>query len=339
MRMLKIKMKNLFIIGTPLQLINAIEAVKYFKLDNNILVLVYRSRESNKKQMQKIIDLYEWEEIIEIPYSSSSSMLKYIKLVKYLKTYIYNYIFIAKLEVIPKLVLPNTQKQKVFFLDDGTFTIAIYEKQIKKNILNKYNFKELRFLLFGLKVKIRDTINLFTYFDLKPSNGNEIIKNSLNYLRDTYLQESMLKDFSRDDEVIYFLGQPLESLIDIQVYKNSVESIIKKFNKKIIYICHRGESKEAQNILSTIDKSSFELLDIGMPVELYFLYNKIYPAHIVSYCSTAVTTVGMLYEGCKSNYIQMRVDEKNEKNYNVDHKYYYEIFDKKRILTFDELGI
>jgi len=332
-------MKNLFIIGTPLQLINAIEAVKYFKLENNILVLVHRSRESNKKQMQEIIDLYEWEEIIEIPYSSTSSMLKYVKLVKYLKTYVYNYIFIAKLEVIPKLVLPNVKKEKVFLLDDGTFTIAIYEKQIKNNILNKYNFKELRFLFFGLKIKIRDTINLFSYFDLEPSNGNEVIKNSLDYLRETYLQESMLKDFSKDDEVIYFLGQPLEALIDTELYKNSVESIIRKFNKKVIYICHRGESKETQDILSTIDKSSFELLDIGMPVELYFLYNKIYPTHIISYCSTAVTTVEMLYEDCKSNYIQMRVNEGNRKKYNVDHKYYYETFDKSRILTFDELGI
>ncbi len=332
-------MKNLFIIGTPLQLINAIEAVHHFKLKNNILILVHRSRESNMKQMQEILDLHPWDEIIEIPYSSNSSLMKYVKLVKDLKNHAYGYLFMAKLEVVPKLLLANLNKQKVFLLDDGTLTIAIYEKYIRTNKLNKYNFKELRFLLFGLKVKIRDTINLFSLFNLSQANSNEVVKNNLDYLRETYLNTEARKEFKKDEDTVYFLGQPLDSLIDIREYKQSLEAVIKKYNKKIIYICHRGESKQTQDLLSTIDKDYFELLDIGMPVELYFLFNKIYPSQIISYCSTAVTTVDLLYNECKSNYIQMPVTEENEKNYNVDHKYFYAWFDKSKILSFTDLNI
>jgi len=329
-------MKNLFIIGTPLQLINAIEAVNHFKLNNNILVLVHRSTESNKKQIQDIIDLYEWEEIIEIPYKSNFSILKYTRLIKYLKVYMYGYIFISKLEVVPMLVLANTTKQKVFLLDDGALTIAIYEKKIKVNKLNKYNFKELRFIFFGLNIKIKDKINLFTLFNLKSENGNEVVKNNLDYLRITYLSEEKIKFFKYDRNIIYFLGQPLDSFIDIEIYKSSIESLIKKYNKKIIYICHRKESKHNQEMLSSIECSSFELIDISMPVELYFLYNKIYPSHIISYCSTAVTTVGILYNDCKSNYIQLPQSKKYD---NSDQKYFYGAFEKKKILTFDDLGI
>lgn len=331
-------MKNLFIIGTPLQLINALEAIHHFKLENNVLVLIYRSRESNKEQIEAILDLHKWSEIIEIPYRSTSSLIKYVQLVRHLQKHVYDYVFTAKLDVVSKIVLPNVKKEKVFILDDGTTTIPLYEKYIKLNKLNKYNFKELRFLFFGLKVKIKDKINIFTYFDLEATDSSEIVKNNLDYLRLTYINENDKESFVRDEEVIYFIGQPI-GLLDINLYKQSVEAVIKKYNKKVIYIPHRGENTDNESIFSSIDKKYFEFLIIGMPIELYFLYNKIYPAHIISYYSTAVTTLGLLYEDCKSNYIQLPLDKINVEKYNDDHKYFYEWFDKNKILTFDDLNI
>lgn len=294
-------LQNLFIIGTPLQLINAIEAVKYFELENNILILIHRSRESNKTQMQNILNSYQWKEIIEIPYSKNSSFLQYIKLVKYLKAHTYKYIFTAKLEIVPKIVIANTTKEKVFLLDDGTLTIDIYEKQIKLNKINKYDLKELRFLPFGLKIKIRDIINLFTYFDLKPIGNMEIFKNELIFLRTTHLENA-----NKDDDVIYFLGQPAQRYVDDEDYINSIFNLIKLHNKKIFYIPHRGESAKIKDIFLSANNPMLEVLNTNMPIELYFLENKIYPLHFIAYYTTALITLNFMYPKSCVEYITIQ---------------------------------
>lgn len=327
-------MRNLFIIGTPLQLINAIEAINHFNLKNNILVIVHRSLEANKIQMEEIKGLHKWEEIIDIEYSKHSSLLNYVKLVKHLKVYRYKYIFISKLEIVPKMLIANTIKDKVFLLDDGGLTVTIYEKFIKTNKINKYDFKELRFLLFGLKIKIRDKINLFTYFDLPSVNGIEVIKNNLLHLKNKIMDVK-----KTDDNTIYFLGQPISALIDDVDYRNSLKSIIKKYNKKLIYIPHRGETKEKIEYLSKLDNSSFCVKDVGMPIELFFLNNNIYPQHVLSYYSTALTTLNTIYDDCIINYIKMPENSKNKVIFNNSLRKYYGLFNEKQILTLQELGM
>lgn len=319
---LGIDLNNLFIVGTPLQLLNAIEAAEHFKLENNILVIVHRSLEANRAQIDAIRSLYEWKEIIDIEYSKNSSILKYVDLVKHLKKHIYKYIFIPKLEVVPKIVIPNVIKKKVFLLDDGVMTISIYENNIKTNKLNTYNFKELRFLFFGLKIKIRDKINLFTYFDLEPMNGIEIVKNELRFLKKTYLEGTAIDDLN-----IYFLGHPSSKYIDDNMYIASLHKLINTADKKIIYIPHRGESQEIKNILHSIDNPLFSIININMPVELYFLENKIYPSQVIAYYSTALITLNIIYKDCEINFIPISLD----KDINNALKNVYKIFDKEQL--------
>jgi len=330
---MKSEYKNLFIIGTPLQLINAVEAINQFHLKNNILIVVHRSLEANKEQMEKIKDLYKWDEIIDIEYSKHSSLLRYVELIKYLKNYIYKYIFISKLEVVPKAIIANVKKEKVFLLDDGGLTVTIYDKFIKTNKLNKYDFKELRFLFFGLKIKIRDKINLFTYFDLSPVNGIEIVKNKL-----TFLNKNS-KDIKKDANIIYFLGQPLSSIMDDKTYRNSLESIIAKYKKKVIYIPHRGETQDKIKYLSKLDTSMFSIQNIGMPVELFFLDNKIYPYHIMSYYSTALTTLDLIFQDTIINYIKVPENSGNKIVFDKTLRRYYGLFDEDKILTLQDLGM
>ena len=319
---LGIGLNNLFIVGTPLQLLNAIEAAEHFILENNILVIVHRSLEANRAQIDAIRDLYEWAEIIDIEYSKNSSMLKYVNLVKDLKQHTYKYIFIPKLEVVPKVVIPNVTKEKVFLLDDGIMTVSIYENSIKAGKLNKYNFKEIRFLFFGLKIKIKDKINLFTYFDLEPVNGIEIVKNELKFLKKTYLEGADI-----DGSNIYFLGHPSSRYIDDEKYIKSLHKLIANSNKKIIYIPHRGESEEMKNILHSINNSQFSIVDINMPVELYFLENKIYPSQVIAYYSTALVTLSIIYKDCKISFIPIPLD----KDINNTLKNVYKIFEKEKL--------
>lgn len=291
-------MKNIFLVGTPLQLLNAIEAIHHFELKNNVLILIHRSMEANRVQMQSIVSMHAWSEIIEIPYRSGSNLFSYIKIIRYLSYFTYNYMFVAKLESIQKIFIANIKKNKVFLLDDGALTISIYENQIKPNKINKYSFKEIRFFLLGLKIKVHDAINLFTYFNLEATEQTSVVKNCLNFLKTSYLAAS-----SVDSERIYFLGQPsFKHICDIE-YIDGVMNLTSWFDKKIVYIPHRGESSERLKSLIERNNSLVEILNINMPIELYFLENKIYPMHIVSYYSTALVTLKILYDNCMSNYI------------------------------------
>lgn len=303
-------MKNLFIVGTPLQLLNAIEAAKHFSLSNNILLIVHRSLNANKEQMEYVKTFFAWDEIIEIPYSKHSSLFKYIAIIKQLKQNIYSHIFISKLEIVPKLAIANLKKNMVFLLDDGLLTIDIYNKQIKRSKYNKYDFKELRFLAFGLKIKVRDTIHLFTIFKLKPFKNIEVVQNNFDYLLSLFPKSN-----SDNDDCIYFLGHPSNpKLVSNATYMQNINKLLHVFNKKIIYIPHRAETAQDMELLGQITNPLFFINNINMPVELYFLQNGIYPHHIISYYSTALVTLSGIFKDAIATYIYLPNGETIDKD-------------------------
>jgi len=66
-------MKNIFIARSPLQLINCIEAKEHFQTQHNILLIIYTKGERNNQQIDDLISLTFWDEIIKIPPPHTSS--------------------------------------------------------------------------------------------------------------------------------------------------------------------------------------------------------------------------------------------------------------------------
>lgn len=331
-------MKNLFILKSPLQIINAFEAVAHFNLSNNIFVLIYTDSLANENQMREIINSTSTHDIkvIHVKKEFKSKFLKYVKLIKEFKKDKYNYIFLGEIGKFHKVLLANIKKEKVFLLDDGAGTVSFYNETIKTGKYNKYKFKEIRFLIFGLKVKVKDKMNLFTYYDLEPVHGVEVIKNRLTNLKKSYQKENI-----QDSDVIYFIGQPLDdaNIINVDIYKEILEKLIIMFQKKIVYIPHRFESDNLKKAISLIDDKLFEINNINKPIEVYFIEQKIYPKHIISSFSTALTTLGMIYEEANINIIKIPENDFNKTYFNSYLREFYEISDKNKMITFKELGI
>jgi len=327
-------MSNLFVIGTPLQLINAIEAIEYFNLKNNVLVLINVSKAKNKEQVDDIVKLYSWKKIVEIKNGKGLNFFKYFSIIRNLQKQKYNNVFVAKLDSISMAIAANTHKEKLFLLDDGSLTISIYKKYILDGCQVTYRFKEFRFLLLGLKVKIRDKVNLFTYYDLEPVNGNEVIKNSMTYFKSKYISTTKNKN-----DYIYFIGQPLNELISRELHKKIIEKIIIKNNKKMIYIPHREESDVSLKNLEGMTKSLFEIRDLGMPVELYFLKNSIYPSNVFSFYSTALATIELIYDKCNIYYIKIPQNQSNKKYYTLDLRQYYEHIGSNKLIMLKDIGL
>jgi len=291
-------MDNLFIVRSPLQIINALEAIEYFKLENNILIIIYNNIDNTNIQMDKLISLYQWKEIIYVNEKKKrSKYFEYISFVYKLKKKRYNYLFFSNLGSIHKLILANVKREHTYYIDDGVETLIRYKNIFLPNKLNQHSFRQLRFLIAGLKIFIEEPIHFFTYFNLKSFRESKIINNSLEHFQKKYLSE-----FIEDDKV-YILGQPLVSvgLLKEEDYFFYLEAIIKLTDKKIVYIPHRTEiiSKRLQNF----EDESFEILNIGMPIELYFLEQKIYPQHIISFITTAFFTLMKLYPKTHMQYV------------------------------------
>ncbi len=286
-------LKNLFIVKTPLQVINSIEAIEYFNLKDNIVIVIRNKNDKNSNQIDKVVDLYKWKEIITInTENDKTSYFKYLSIIKELKKHKYNYIFFARFGSIQRLIISNTIKNNLYYFDDGMETITMYNKFLTTNKINKLDsrqFARLRFALVGLKINIYDTINLFTYFDLKPFGNSKVALNKLEYFRSKYIEHSKI------DENIYILGQPLfeRGLLDENKYIEYIQNIINKYDKPITYIPHKGEALNSK--INLLVNNNFKIKNLELPIELYFLENNIQPAHIISFFTTAFFTLKLFY--------------------------------------------
>ena len=151
---------NLFLITSPLQLINAIEAKSHFKLTSNILVVIFTEHQSkNKNQISRLINEDEWDHVIRFDQrlkNTKTTFLRQIKLVKLLQKKSYNMLFCGDFSSINKMIIANVKKKKVYLMDDGAVTInrhlnELGGKNSTQKIPLKRKIRQWRFNLFGLK--------------------------------------------------------------------------------------------------------------------------------------------------------------------------------------------
>jgi len=318
---------NVFIIRSPLQLINSLEAIEYFNLHNNVLILIYNDGVNNNTQMNNLINMYKWKKIIRINEKRKrSKYFEYIALVKSIRHIHYNYLFFSNLGSIHKLLLANLKRKRTIYLDDGVETITRYNNVLLPNKLNKIKFRQVRFLFAGLKIKIEDNIDLFTYFDLEPFRNTQIIKNNLEHFQKKYLKKSAM------DNNIYFIGQPLvrTNLLQENDYFEYLDYVVSLNKEKIIYIPHRTEI--ISDRLKSYISEKFEINNINMPIELYFLEKNIYPYHIISFITTAFFSLKKIYSNSSFSYIYIPSSKILERQEDVEGAYeFIEKLDINRI--------
>ena len=149
--------KNLFIINSPLQLLNSIEAIYKFELKNIIVVAIYNRSIKNIEQIEAQLEKINCDEIVRFNPFKEGKLKGYVKLIRYLKRYSYEYIFIGELEDFRfRAIVANLNKTNLFLLDEGSATVALYESTIKKDRINRFKFKSIKFILNGLKINIKD---------------------------------------------------------------------------------------------------------------------------------------------------------------------------------------
>ena len=297
--------KNIFIVRSPLQIINAIEAKEHFRLHNSVLVMLFNKSHINTKQMKDVMGFSTWDEVVEYaPNRKNSALLEQVKLIKKLKKDNYNYMFSGDFGTINQVLIANLGAEKIYLIDDGTATIFIHEKlNQNRKVKTSKKLKLLRYNLFGLKSRIRNRINFFTCFNLKQIANEEITINKYEYIQSHYLKTL------QKDKKTYLLGQNLTeaNYMDDSTYVSYVKNIIQRYEGEIIYMPHRSEIISEE--LKALCNNKFKLQENNGPIELMFLQKGDYPFRIISFFSSALFTLSRIFPDTSIEAIKIKSDD------------------------------
>ena len=293
-------MESLFLVESPLQLLNAIEAKAHFQDEVNTLVIRLTGNDYGNTQMGALLGQSQWNEVLVHRYARKKDLLKSLLLLKKLRRRGRNYrrIFVGDIrDHWMKLFLENLVCQEAFLLDDGVGTVLLQEHWrsgqrhdgrtdvalLKKFLLRAMGVAEYR--------EERHIIDLFTMYDLTPRPGQRIVRNDL-----AYSKGMVTKEFVEAEETVFFVGSNLSEfgVVSEEFCLGALKRVKEHYGDlKVVYCPHRRESDtKCRKIQSDC---GMEVRRLANMIEIDFILNKIRPRRIASFYSAALLTLQMIF--------------------------------------------
>lgn len=210
-------MKSVFLVRSPLQLMNAVEAKHYFNLRDEDCIMVIMGDRRNKTKIIRLIKTDpQWGKVVvltdvnlfrknpfgchlinqgeEFP-DKKSFLRKSIfnanrlnKISRFLGQVEYIFIGFSR-DIYMRHFINSTPHKEVFLLDDGNATIEIAKDRKNKLDTTKkiHGTKKIKFYakkyLLGLKYDEVDSLTFFSAYDVDLSDTDSLVKNDYSYIR------------------------------------------------------------------------------------------------------------------------------------------------------------
>jgi len=288
--------KNLFVISTPWQLVNAYEAISTFNTENNVLIVGATSNPLNIRQIQALIQPSDWSLIIYLS-DNKSNFLQYAAVIKDCKKIHYDKIFI-NWNWFTQIIFSNVVFNDAYIVDDGLATITHYnEIRLGEKKYQEFFKKKLRFILFGFKVFTSKRISFFTSFSLPNSDNIKIKHHDFQRIRGKYCTNNFQK--TKD---MFIIGQALteKNMMSQKLYNQYIAGICRYFQScNVLYIPHRDE-KNIFRYIDSFDGLEFKIID--QPLEIFLLENKTIPRAIVGLFSSVLVNIKQLLNSAENIY-------------------------------------
>ena len=266
-KFLRLIMKNIFIVETPLQLLCAYELINTLG-GKYCLILRFSEVGRNDSQMvfsAKKLNLKYRIILIRTHHAYSDFLFGIFRLIdvffnKYEIIFLGSY-FSKFIKMFGLLIWSN----KKYLLDDGVATL-LAQKRMSAN---------------------GHIIDLATFFDIPLLASQSKIKHSF---------EAIRKKFTLSDpKGNYFIGQDLveKDYLTLDKYIDLIKIIITQHKGTLFYYPHRAESDKTISAISKL--SGVNLIYQEACIEIEFLSNKIYPKNIFTCISTAIITLSAIY--------------------------------------------
>jgi len=324
---------NAFLIASPLQLLNAIEAKHFFKFTNNHLIIILGLGYAKEIEVyERIISKEDWDTVnyvkicIDI-YKSQSRLLGgrlSRKIENYWNTY-RRYLNRRKLDKIAKSLsavdniilgnyleygelyfrhFANTLAHKnLYLVDDGTDVLQINEERKKKistTFLSEQNIHNLS-LWKRMKRNVREA---FVEWDNKEADklifftAYDIeVRGGDQVVRNEYSHlRKQIAHLVHSDDVL-FLGQSLieDKWIKKEIYFDYLKKVRSYFaEKELFYIPHPRESCETVKYIE--DSIGFKIKRADLPIEYYIALKGDKPKVLASFFCSALVNCLIIYE-------------------------------------------
>ncbi len=277
---------NLFIVVSPLHVLNSIEMVEYLNSKRNILVVLSTKNDKTLKQMQKIVDFIDWHRIwyIPLPFKKIDKVL-FVKRVHDIlkdidKSSIENIIVGEFRSDHVNHIVNYFSNKNIFLVDDGlaqvNYHTIVNSRPTLKESVRHIAYRLMGYQLTPLKYKF------FTIFDIK---NEQVIKNEYTFFKKK-LQNKVV------EAAVYFIGQPLVelSIMNEIDYKHELSKIIDLYgSKRFIYVAHRRESHD--KVEKIAKELGFEFREFNHLLEVEMILSKSIPSDFATFFSSAIVTL------------------------------------------------
>lgn len=290
-------MSNVFVISSPLQLLNATEAAASFHRGEENELIVCKSIDSvNYHQTTKLIDLFEWSKVDVI---RNYGVWQFCDLLEGKRRrkgsrFAVAYIgepFSAIHTAFAESLAPHGS---IIFLDDGLSTLDF----VRYGAPNDTRIKMLISGLLGLQPKRRnyDFFSAFPYAFTENTRNSILAINSYSYIKS--LRSNPEASITKKNGVAYIIGDNIveEGLISSAAYIEILYRIVRYLStsNKIYYLPHRRELKK--NLDKIINEIPIDIYYSSTAIEYEFLKKDTSGDIFVSLQSTALVTMSYIYD-------------------------------------------
>jgi len=321
---------NVFVVNTPHQLLNAIEAVHWFQLTNNHLVVI-RPKNGALERFMPLIKVGDWATVSFLavliePRHRVQKLLHpvanrwYCRYLRFRRMHALAKLA-ARFQHVDKLFLghysaewtpfmrhiANTLKHNTLcLLDDGTDTIKINERrlrsesnELKAPIKKSASWKSagkiiethLRAKYFHWYLAEAPCVTFFTIYDLDVRKSDRLIRNNYSYLRSLAPAQ-----YTYMPDTVIFIGDcSVDDWIERNTHFNFLSRVREYFGeKKIIYVAHPRDS--ASRVTQIKEHLQCELWPSSSVIEYDLIVQGIKPKAVAAFASSALITLAHLMD-------------------------------------------
>ncbi|MDO7137098.1 hypothetical protein [Algibacter lectus] len=300
-------MKAKIIIASPLQLINGLEAKKYFNIDSVDITFLSDGNKKNEDQISLIIEKLKVESrlsLVKIPknISFTKRLLFLIKLKNCVdKKNVYDFVILGHFRSIYQATYANFYTAKKVLVDDGTRSLNDLSF-LNQGGYNTFNYLLKRVLYSAFFVKpflIQKQYTFFSYYKpkIKLQNHINLIKNEFSFINKIRENRNEIPV----NKKVAFVGQSLvdNKLVSLETYLKLIRGVDTYYKNKysysiqIEYYCHRNESDEVLEVIKNV--SNWKIVKNELPLELHFLLSPSFPIEIGLFFSSVSETLSILF--------------------------------------------
>jgi len=313
-------MKSVFLIKTPLQLLNAVEAKYAFGLNSQDCVLIIMGdRKSQPQALNLVGSMEEWGEVLVLSDISlffnggdKVSVYDFIWKMKIFSKSFFNvrrlnrisrylgkveYIFIGYARYVYMTHFMNmTPHEAIYLLDDGNATLQLAKERKEgcRAVVVKGGLRKLKYIIKkyvqGVKCNDAEKLGFFTIYEIETSESDHVVVNKYEHIR------SELNKVDQSNGV-YFLGSPLceTGLIETGEYIRCLQRVKEYYNdSEMIYVSHRRENPE--NLDRIKNKLDIEIVEFNYPIEYQLASVGPKPKVLASFISSALDSCRVIFE-------------------------------------------